>query len=93
MGYIVFGDLKRIKPQDPLFMGIFIAWLVILLILLMTKIEVLGIELSRLWGGLLFVAIGLFILFAVLGAFLYQTKVHYPHFFDKLPERIKKIVE
>lgn len=93
MGYILLGDPNKIKPQDPRFMGIFIVWLVIFIILLMTKVEVFGIDLASLWGGLLFVAIGLFVLFAIIGVVLYQTKVHYPDFFDKLPERIKKIVE
>lgn len=91
MGYIIFGDPNRIKPQDPRLMRIFIVWLLIFLILLMSKIEVFGIELSRLWGGLLLVAIGLFILFAVVGIFLYQTKVHFPDFFNKLPDWIKAI--
>ena len=93
MGYIVFGDSNKIRPQDPQFMRVFIAWLVIFLILLMTKIEVFGIELARIWGGLLFVAIGLFILFVIVGAFVYQAKIHYPHLFDKLPIRIQKIFE
>ncbi len=75
MGYIIFGDPNKIRPQDPQFMRVFIAWLVIFLILLMTKIEVFGIELVRIWGGLLFVAIGLFILFVIVGAFVYQAPV------------------
>ena len=93
MGYIVIGDPNKIKPQDPRLMRIFMAWLVIFLILLMTKIEVFGIELASLWGGLSFVAIGLFVLFVIVGVVLYQTKVHYPDFFDKLPEQIKRIAE
>ena len=93
MGYIVFGDSNKIRPQDPQFMRVFIAWLVIFLILLMTKIEVFGIELARIWGGLLLVAIGLFILFVIVGAFVYQAKIHYPHLFDKLPKRIKELFE
>ncbi len=93
MGYIVFGDPNKIKPQDPRLMRIFMAWLVIFIILLITKVEVFGFELAGLWGGLLFVAIGLFVLFVIVGVILYQTKVHFPNFFDKLPELIKKIVE
>ena len=93
MGYIVIGDPNKIKPLDPRLMRIFMAWLVIFLILLMTKIEVFGIELASLWGGLLFVAIGLFVLFVIVGVVLYQTKVHYPDFFDKLTEQIKRIAE
>lgn len=93
MGYIVFGYPDKIRPQDPKFMRVFIAWLVIFLILLMTIIEVFGIEFVRIWGGLLFVAIGLFILFVIVGALVYQAKVHYPHLFDKLSKRIKKIFE
>ena len=93
MGYIVFGDPNKIKPKDPRLVGIIMAWLVIFLILLMTKIEVFGIELSSIWGSLLFVAIGLFVLFAAVGIVLNQARVHYPDFFDKLPERIKKIAE
>ena len=93
MGYIIIGDPNKIWPQDPRLMGIFIAWLVIFLFLLMTKIEVWGIELSSLWGCLLFVAIGLFVLFAVVGILLYQMKVHIPHFFDKLPKWLRIITE
>ena len=92
MGYIVFGDPNKIKPQDPRLMRIFMAWLVIFIILLITKVEVFGFELAGLWGGL-FVAIGLFVLFVIVGVILYQTKVHFPNFFDKLPELIKEIVE
>jgi hypothetical protein len=92
MGYIVFGDPNKIKPQDPRLMGIFMTWLVIFLILIMTKIEIFGIELSVLWGSLLFIAIGLFVLFAVVGVVLYQMKIHYPAFFYKLPGWIKSIV-
>ena len=93
MGYIVFGDPNKLRPQDPRIMGLFVAWLVIFLILIMTKIKVFGIELSGIWGGLLFVAIGLFVLYAVVVIVLYQTKVHYPDFFDKLPDRLKKVAE
>jgi len=93
MGYIIFGKSNNIQPQDPRLMRIFIAWLVIFLILIMTKIEIFGIELSRIWGGLLLVAIGLFVLLTVAVIILHQTKLHFPDFFDKLPERIKKIAE
>lgn len=93
MGYIIIGDPNKIKPQNPRLMGIFMAWLVIFLILLMTKIEVFGIELSCLWGSLLFVAIGLFVLFVVVGILLYQMKVHIPRYFDKLPKWLRMITE
>ena len=70
-----------------------IVWLVVFLILLMADIKVGGIEIDRLWLALPFLIIAIFIAYIIVGIVLYQTKAHFPNFYEKLPERIKKIAE
>lgn len=84
------GDPKRMKPQDPLFYGLFIGYLIILLILLMSDFTIFGIDPVRIWLGLGLVVVTLSIILVLFGIVLYQTKIHFPNVFYKLPKWIRK---
>lgn len=46
---------------------------------------------SIIWRIMPIVAIGLFLLFVIVGIALHYTKKHFPDFFDKMPAWIKKL--
>ena len=87
---------KGMPQGDPEFIKkatlCLIVWLVVFLILLMADIKVGGIEIDRLWLALPFLIIAIFIAYIIVGIVLYQTKAHFPNFFDNLPIWIKEIL-
>ena len=95
MGYIMMKAPKGMPQGDPEFIKratlCLIVWLVVFLILLMTDIKVWGIEIDRLWLALPFLILAIVVAYMIVGIVLYQTKAHFPNFFDNLPIWIKKI--
>lgn len=83
---IKYGDTKSYK----IFKFCLFIWVIIFLITLSLDFKIFGIEVDRIWLGLLLFLILMFITYVLIAIALYQIKKHFPDFFDKFPERIKK---
>ena len=95
MGYIMMRAPKGMPKGDPKLtfwgtVGLFI-WVLGILIIPDKSTNIMIIILKHIWFIVPVIILGLLALFIIIGITLYQTKIRFPNFFDKLPVWVKKL--